>query len=79
VGRALWNSGEAQWVEHYGIVDSSVGRALWDSGIAQWVEGGIDSSVPRRLWHSRIAQYSWMFIRFTEYKGMMVTETLERF
>jgi len=38
VGRALWDSGIAQWVGHYGIVDSSVGRALWDSGIAQGVE-----------------------------------------
>jgi len=41
VGRALWDSGIAQWVGHYGIdgiVDSSVTRALWDSGVAQWVE-----------------------------------------
>jgi len=37
VGGALWDSGIAQWVEHYGIV-GSVGRALWDSSIAQWVE-----------------------------------------
>jgi len=38
VGRALWDSGIARGVEHYGIVDSSVSRALWDSGLAQWVE-----------------------------------------
>jgi len=24
VDRALWDSGTAQWLEHYGIVDSSV-------------------------------------------------------
>jgi len=35
VGRALWDSGIAQWVKDYGIVGSSVGRALWDSGEAQ--------------------------------------------
>ena len=34
MGRALWDSRIAQWVEHYGIVD----RALWDSRIAQRVE-----------------------------------------
>jgi len=27
VGRALWDSGIAQWIE----------RVLWDSGTAQWV------------------------------------------
>ena len=37
MGRALWDSGIAQWVGHYGIVDSSVGRALWDEGIVQGV------------------------------------------
>jgi len=36
--RPLWGSGIAQWVEDYGILESSVVRPLWDSGIAQWVE-----------------------------------------
>ena len=34
MGKALWDSGIAQRVEHYGVVV----RALWDSGVAQWVE-----------------------------------------
>jgi len=38
VGGALWDSGIAHWVEHYGIAANSLGRALWDSGIPQWVE-----------------------------------------
>ena len=38
MGRALWDSGIAQWVEHYGIAGQLGGRALWDSGIAQWAE-----------------------------------------
>jgi len=38
VGRALWDRGIAQWLEHYSLEDNSVGRALWDSSIAQWVE-----------------------------------------
>ena len=33
MGGALWDSGIAQWVEHYGIVGYLRGRALWDSGI----------------------------------------------
>ena len=38
VGRALRDSGIVQWVEHYGIMATSVGRALWDSGMSQWIE-----------------------------------------
>ena len=38
MGRALWDSGIAQWVEHYAIAGYSVGRVLWDSGVAHWVE-----------------------------------------
>jgi len=38
VTRALWDSGIAQWLEHYGIVGYLSGRALQDSGIAQWLE-----------------------------------------
>ena len=33
MGRALWESGRAQWAEHYGIAGSSVGRALWDGSV----------------------------------------------
>jgi len=38
MGRALWDSGIAQRVRHYGTVGSSVGRELWDGGIASVVE-----------------------------------------
>ena len=38
VGGALWISGIVQWIEHYGIGDSSGDRAVWDSGMAQWME-----------------------------------------
>ena len=38
MGRALGDSGVAQWVELYGIVGWLRGRALWDSGIAPWLE-----------------------------------------
>ena len=36
--RALRVSRIAQWLEHYGIVDSSVVRALRVSRIAKWLE-----------------------------------------
>ena len=38
MGRALLDSGIAQWLKQYGIVGYLSGRALWNSGIAQWVE-----------------------------------------
>jgi len=38
VSRALWDSGIAQWAEHYGMVNGSVGRVLSTSEIARWLE-----------------------------------------
>ena len=36
MGRTLWDSGIAQWVEHYGKAEQLSGRALSDCRIAQW-------------------------------------------
>ena len=35
MGRALWDTGITQWVEHCGIGEWSVGRALQDNRLVE--------------------------------------------